>query len=74
VQRVCQSPPYFQFQTTAQTEEVEAIRIECLRYMLDVQACFGYDEAQLFPNSFGFNHKKGMDDNNFFEYLQLIIS
>jgi hypothetical protein len=42
-------PPQFQFQTTAQTAEAEAIRIKCLCYMLHVQACFGYNEMQLFP-------------------------
>ncbi len=28
-------PPHFQFQTTVQTAEAEAIRIETIRYMLD---------------------------------------
>ncbi len=66
-------PPHFQFQTTAQTAEAKAIRIKCLHYMLDVQAFFGHDEMQLFPISFGFNHKGEMDDNSFFEYLQKSI-
>jgi hypothetical protein len=58
-------PPHFHFQTTAQTAEANAIRIKCLHFMLDVQACFGYDKMLSFPISFGFNHKGGMDDNNF---------
>ncbi len=30
-------PPHFQFQTAVQSAEGEAIRIECICYMLDVQ-------------------------------------
>ena len=30
------APPHFQFQTSAQTDEAEAIWIEAMRYMLDV--------------------------------------
>jgi hypothetical protein len=66
-------PPHFQFQTTAQTAEAKAIRIKCLHYMLNVQAYFGYNKALSLPISFGFNHKGGMDDNDFFECLQLLI-
>ena len=38
--------PHFQFQTLAQSDEAEAIRIECMRYMLDVRATFGHDDEQ----------------------------
>jgi hypothetical protein len=32
--------PHFQFQTSAQSDEAKAIRIECMRFMLDVRATF----------------------------------
>ncbi len=66
-------PPYFQFQTTAQTAEAEAIRIETIRYMLDVRGTFGHKSEQSFPVSFGLNNKGGIDDDEFFEYLQKSI-
>jgi hypothetical protein len=66
-------PPHFQFQTAAQTDDAEAIRIECMRYMLDVVGTFGHDEEKQFPISFGMNNKGGMDDDEFFEYLQKSI-
>jgi hypothetical protein len=58
-------PPHFQFQTSAQTAEAEAIRIETIRYMLDVQGMFGHKSEQSFPISLGLNHKGGMDDEEF---------
>jgi hypothetical protein len=66
-------PPHFQFQTAAQTDEAESIRIECMRYMLDVVGTFGHEEEQQFPISFGMNNKGGMDDAEFFEYLKMSI-
>ncbi len=66
-------PPHFQFQTTAQTAEAEAIRIETIGYMLDVRGTFGHKSEQSFPVSLGLNNKGGMDDDEFFEYLQKLI-
>jgi len=66
-------PPHFQFQTSAQTAEAEAIRIETVRYMLDVRGSFGHESEQSFPVSLGLNNKEGMDDEEFFEYLQKSI-
>jgi hypothetical protein len=66
-------PPHFQFQTSAQTAEAEAIRIETIRYMLDVQGTFGHESEQSFPISLGLNHKGGMDDEEFFQYLKKSI-
>jgi hypothetical protein len=66
-------PPHFQFQTAAQTTEAEAIRIEMIRYMLDVKAMFGHKEVQSFPVPVGLNNKGGMDEDEFFEYLQKTI-
>jgi len=66
-------PPHFQFQTAAQTDEAEAVRVETIRYTLDVQATFGHEEVQSFPISIGLNSKGGMDDDEFFEYLQKSI-
>ena len=63
-------PPHFQFQTASQTVEAEAIRIETIRYMLDVRAQFGHAEEQSFPVSIGLNNKGGMDDDEFFEYFK----
>ena len=62
--------PHFQFQTSAQTAEAEAIRIETIRYMLNVRGTFGHESKQSFPISLGLNHKGGMDDQEFFEYLK----
>jgi hypothetical protein len=66
-------PPHFQFMTAAVTEENESIRNECFRYMLDVVGFFGHEEKQQMPVSFGMNAKEGMDDAEFFEYLQKSI-
>jgi hypothetical protein len=62
--------PHFQFQMSAQTAEAEAIRIETTRYMLDVRGTFGHESKQSFPISLGLNHKGGMDNQEFFEYLK----
>ena len=62
--------PHFQFQTSAQSDEAKAIRIECMRYMLDVRATFGHDDEQSFSVSVGLNNKGGMDDDEFFEYIK----
>ena len=64
-------PPHFQFQRSAQTPDAKALRIECIRYMLNVQAAFGHEEVQSFPIPLGLNNKGGMDDVDFFEYLQI---
>ena len=66
-------PPHFQIQTSAQTANAEAIRIEIIRYMLDVWGTFGHESEQSFPISLGLNHKGGMDDEEFFEYLKKSI-
>jgi hypothetical protein len=66
-------PPYFQFQTAAQTDENESIRNECLRYILDVVGFFGHKEKQQMPVLFGMNAKGDMDEDEFFEYLQKLI-
>ena len=63
-------PPHFQFQTASQTVESEAIRIEMIRYMLDVRAQFGHAEEQSFPVLIGLNSKGGMDDDEFFDYFK----
>ena len=59
-------PPHLQFQTLAQTPDAEALHIECIRYMLNVQAAFGHEEIQSFPISLGLNNKGGMEDVDFF--------
>jgi hypothetical protein len=41
-------PPHFQFQTSAKTPDAEALHIECIHYMLNVQAVFGHEEVQSF--------------------------
>ncbi len=66
-------PPHFQFQTAAQSAEGEAIRIECIRYMLDVRGTFGHPTEQSFPILLGLNAKGGMDDEEFSEYLKNLI-
>ena len=66
-------PPHFQFQTSAQTPDAKALDIECIRYMLNVQAVFGHEEVQSFPILLGLNNKGAMDDVKFFEYLQKSI-
>jgi hypothetical protein len=38
--------------------------------MLNVQAAFGHEEVQSFLILLGLNNKGGMDDDEFFEYLQ----
>jgi hypothetical protein len=48
----------------------EAIRIEMIRYLLAVKGIFGWGTEQDFPISFGLNSKGGMDDDEFFEYIQ----
>jgi len=58
-------PPHFQFQMSAQTPDAEALRIECIRYMHNVQAAFGHEEIQSFPISLGLNNKGGMDMSKF---------
>jgi hypothetical protein len=55
---------------SAQTDKAEAIRIEAMRYMLDVRGTFGHKSEQSFPISFGLNSKGGMDDQEFFECLK----
>jgi hypothetical protein len=57
----------------AQTAEAEAIRIETIRYMLDVRGTFGHESEQSFPISLGLNHKGGMHDQEFSEYLKKSI-
>jgi hypothetical protein len=66
-------PPPFQFQMSAQTPDAEALCIKCIHYMLNVQAAFGHEEFQSFYISLGLNNKGGMDDDEFFEYLQKSI-
>jgi hypothetical protein len=41
--------------------------------MLDVRATFKYAVKQPFPVLLGLNKKGGIDDTNFFEYLQISI-
>ena len=42
--------------------------------MLNVQAAFVHEEVQFFPILLGLNNKQGgVDDDNFFEYLQKSI-
>jgi hypothetical protein len=57
-------PPHFQG---------EAIRIEMIRYLLDVKGIFGWETEQEFPISIGLNSKGGMDDDDFFEYVKKSI-
>ena len=38
--------------------------------MLDIRGTFGHESKQSFPVSLGLNNKGGMDDDEFFEYLQ----
>jgi hypothetical protein len=59
-------PPHFQFQTSATSAEGEAIRIEMIRYLLDVKGIFGWRMEQEFPISIGLNSKGEMDDDEFF--------
>ena len=59
--------------TAAQTDENDSIRNECLCYMLDVVGIFCHKEMQQMLVSFGMNAKGGMDDDEFFEYLQNLI-
>ena len=66
-------PPHFQFQTSSQSSEHESIRIEMMRYMLDVRGTFGHDTKQSFPISIGLNNKGGIDEEEFFEYLKKSI-
>ena len=66
-------PPHFQFQTSATSAEGEAIRIEMIRYLLNVKGIFGWETEQEFPISIGLNSKGGMDDDNFFEYIKKSI-
>jgi len=66
-------PTHFQFQTKAQTEEKEAIRVECIWYMLSVLGTFGYSTKKSFPTSIGLNSKGGMDADDFFEYIKMTI-
>jgi hypothetical protein len=65
--------PHFQFQTSAKTDKAKVIRIEMIRYMLDVRGTFGYEDNQSFPILLGINKKGGMDNNDFFEYLKKSI-
>ena len=58
-------PPHFQFQTSAQTLDAEALCNECIRYMLNVQAAFEHEEIQSFPISLGLNNKGGWTMSNF---------
>ena len=66
-------PPHFQFQTSATSAEGKAIRIEMIRYLLDVKGIFGWETEQEFPISIGLNSKGGMDDDEFFEYVKKSI-
>jgi hypothetical protein len=66
-------PPHFQFMTAAQSDDNESIRNECLRNMLDIVRFFGHEEKQQMPVSLGMNAKGGMDNNEFFGYLQKSI-
>ena len=43
-------PPHFQFQTSATSAEGEAIRIEMIRYLLNVKGIFGWETEQEFPS------------------------
>ena len=40
-------PPHFQFQTSATSAEGKAIRIEMIRYLLDVKGIFGWETEQV---------------------------
>ena len=57
--------PHFQFQTQVQSDEKEAICVECIRYMLEVKATFEHAAEQHSPVLSGLNNKGGMDDANF---------
>jgi hypothetical protein len=58
-------PPHFQFQ--------KSIRIETICYMLNVRGFLGHAVKQLYPVSIVLNNKGGMDDAEFFEYIQKSI-
>jgi hypothetical protein len=48
--------------------EVEAIKIEMICYMLDVNGTFRHEAKQSFPILLSLNNKGGKDGNEFFEY------
>ena len=43
-------PPHFQFQTSEQTPDAKALRIEYIRYMLNEKAAFGHEEIRPSPS------------------------
>ena len=65
------NPPYGNRDPFVSNPRME--KLKCIQYMLNVQAAFGHEEVQAFPISLGLNNKGGMDDVEFFEYLQKSI-
>ena len=66
-------PPHFQFMTSAQTDEGERIRNECVRYMRRTIGNFGLGEQKSLPVSLGINEKGGMDEEEFATYSRNAI-
>ena len=66
-------PPHFQFMTSAQTDEGQQIRNECVRYMRRTIGTFGLGEEKSLPVSLGMNEKGGMDEEEFAKYIQNAI-
>ena len=63
-------PPHFQFQTSAQTEEMQRIRIDTAIYFPGVYCKFGMQERMIRGISIGLNEKGGMDDAEFEKYVK----
>ncbi len=66
-------PPHFQFMTSAQTDEGERIRNECVRYMRRIIGTFGLGGEKSLPVSLGMNEKGGMDEEEFAKYIRNAI-
>ena len=66
-------PPHFQFISSAQTDEGQQIRNECVRYMQQTIGTFGLGEEKSLPVSLGMNEKGGMDEEEFAKYIRNAI-
>ena len=63
-------PPHFQFQTLAQSDETQRIRIDTAMYFPGVSCKFGMPERVTRGVSIGLNEKGGMDEEEFAKYIR----
>ena len=65
-------PPHWQLPTSATTEN-EKVRNDFLTHVLDTRGQFGCEEERVWPATIGMNECGGMNDVEFFRYIENVI-